>query len=187
MNETVKHTALTTMPEQFWFEQEHEVRTVIDEVGGIWFCAKDVFAALDISWIGISSLKNYPKDWFMVMSFITIKGERELFFVNEPAVYRLIFRSDKPRAEAFANWVCGEVLPAIRKQGYYGQLEVDVPQQIKLTSQLITLVGKVKATNDLFEYEILIKRIRAICGLLQEPMPDVAHIGQDRGQHNLDI
>ena len=28
-------------------------------------------------------------------------------------------RSDKPQAEPFQDWVCGEVLPAIRKHGMY--------------------------------------------------------------------
>jgi len=43
----------------------------------------------------------------------------EMLFVNEPNLYRVIMRSDKPQVEAFQDWVCEEVLPTIRKQGYY--------------------------------------------------------------------
>jgi hypothetical protein len=34
-------------------------------------------------------------------------------------VYKLAFRSNKPEADAFTNWVASEVLPAIRKTGGY--------------------------------------------------------------------
>jgi len=43
-------------------------------------------------------------------------------FINEPALYKMIFRSNKPKAEEFANWVCAEVLPQIRKHGFFGQV-----------------------------------------------------------------
>ena len=33
--------------------------------------------------------------------------------------YKVIMRSDKPQAEPFQDWVCGEVLPSIRKHGAY--------------------------------------------------------------------
>lgn len=41
-------------------------------------------------------------------------------FINEQNLYRLIMRSDKPIAEPFQDWVCGDVLPSIRKTGKYG-------------------------------------------------------------------
>lgn len=44
----------------------------------------------------------------------------EATFINEPNLYRLIFRSNKPQAQAFADWVYSEVLPTIRKTGGYG-------------------------------------------------------------------
>lgn len=40
-------------------------------------------------------------------------------FISEQNLYRLIMRSDKPQAEPFQDWVCGEVLPSIRKNGGY--------------------------------------------------------------------
>lgn len=42
-----------------------------------------------------------------------------MLFVNEQALYNVIMRSDKPQAEPFQDWVCGEVLPTIRKTGGY--------------------------------------------------------------------
>jgi prophage antirepressor-like protein len=39
--------------------------------------------------------------------------------ISESGVYKLIFRSDKPAARRFQDWVAREVLPAIRKDGGY--------------------------------------------------------------------
>ena len=49
---------------------------------------------------------------------------REMLVVNEPGLYRLIFQSRKPEAEAFKTWVFTEVLPAIRKNGYFATPEI---------------------------------------------------------------
>lgn len=40
-------------------------------------------------------------------------------FLTESGVYKLIFRSHKPEAERFSDWVTDEVLPSIRKTGIY--------------------------------------------------------------------
>ena len=42
-----------------------------------------------------------------------------LNLINEPGLYRLILTSRKPEAKAFKRWVIHEVLPALRKTGYY--------------------------------------------------------------------
>lgn len=52
-------------------------------------------------------------------------------FISEQNLYRLIMRSNKPQAEPFQDWVCGEVLPSIRKAGGYilvreGNTEEDI-------------------------------------------------------------
>lgn len=40
-------------------------------------------------------------------------------FLTESGVYKLVFKSNKPNAEAFTDWVTDEVLPTIRKTGGY--------------------------------------------------------------------
>ena len=40
-------------------------------------------------------------------------------FIDESNLYKCIFQSDKPEAEAITEWVTGEVLPTIRKTGMY--------------------------------------------------------------------
>lgn len=43
-------------------------------------------------------------------------------------------RSDKPQAEAFQDWVCGEVLPSIRKTGVYA-LPKTFAQALRLAAE----------------------------------------------------
>ncbi len=48
-----------------------------------------------------------------------IEQKNFLTFISEQNLYRLVMRSNKPQAEPFQDWVCGEVLPSIRKHGGY--------------------------------------------------------------------
>lgn len=40
-------------------------------------------------------------------------------FLTESGVYKLVFKSHKPNAERFTDWIADEVLPQIRKTGSY--------------------------------------------------------------------
>jgi len=40
-------------------------------------------------------------------------------FLTESGVYKLVFKSRKPNAEKFTDWIADEVLPSIRKHGMY--------------------------------------------------------------------
>lgn len=57
--------------------------------------------------------------------------------ISESDFYRLIFRSRKPEAKAFVRWVCHDVLPSIRKHGFYGtksfaeQIQNATPDEIR--------------------------------------------------------
>lgn len=104
------------------FEKEEfgQVRTVMkgDEV---WFVAADVCKALDVgeTHVALRRLDEDEKDRF---STPTPGGVQEMSVVNEPGLYTLILGSRKPEAKAFKRWVTHEVLPAIRKQGFYSAL-----------------------------------------------------------------
>lgn len=59
-------------------------------------------------------------------------------FISERNLYWVIMRSDKPQAEPFQEWVCGEVLPAIRKTGgYMAAKPDDTPEEIMARALLI--------------------------------------------------
>ena len=114
----------TTGLQVFYNENENvNVRTQVinDEP---WFVAKDVAMALNVTWSS-HTLDNIPEDWKGVVNLTTPSsgtrggGLQTLKVINEAAVYKLAFRSNKPEADRFVNWVTGTVLPSIRRTGSY--------------------------------------------------------------------
>jgi len=124
-------TELPTVPPQslvpFYF-QKHRIRVILDEYGNPWFVAKDICKALDIAWRGESTLASIPAEWRGVRKLRTTlenqhgsygEVEKAVILINEPAVYKLAFRSHKKEADTFTNWVASDVLTSIRQKGYY--------------------------------------------------------------------
>lgn len=50
-------------------------------------------------------------------------------FLTESGVYKLVFKSRKPNAEKFTDWVTDEVLPTLRKTGSYKMSNPDNSKQ----------------------------------------------------------
>jgi prophage antirepressor-like protein len=161
-----------------------DVRTAVDDSDNVWFCAKDVCDALDIVWKGAAaSLENMPESWFMVWNLQTIKGEREGVFVNESGLYWLIFRSNKPKAKEFANWVLGEVLPQIRKHGYFGIIEGK--DRLAYSKQIVEITARLTLTTDAMLFKLLVDELRDLCNLVGRKMPDLQLLGKDFKQTDL--
>lgn len=76
----------------------------------------------------------------------------EMVFVNEQNLYKVIMRSDKPQAEPFQDWVCGEVLPSIRKHGAYATTAT-IESIIADPDNGIKLLQALKESNERAERE----------------------------------
>lgn len=91
------------------------------------FCLVDICKVLELNNTSMAKrkLKATGIKIFEVRSEFTNKHGKtiafmdNLTFISEQNLYRLIMRSTKPMAEPFQDWVCGEVLPSIRKHGGY--------------------------------------------------------------------
>lgn len=92
---------------------------IIDHFGEPWFVAVDVCRVLGLKNVGqaLSSMPESEKNTITIND--GIRGNPSKIIVNEPGLYRLIFKSRKKEAEDFKNWVLTDVLPAIRKNGAY--------------------------------------------------------------------
>ena len=90
-----------------------------------WFVAVDVLRALDIHTKNISRiLERLDDDEKLVVNLTTesdtnYRGNPDVWLVSEPGLYKIMFRSRTPKAEAFTRFVTHEVLPSIRRYGYY--------------------------------------------------------------------
>lgn len=84
-----------------------------------WFIAKDVCDVLGLADTNMS-LAKLDDDEKLTQKVFGSGQNRKMWMINESGLYALILRSNKPEAKAFRKWVTGEVLPALRKSGYYG-------------------------------------------------------------------
>ena len=100
----------------FNFESS-EVRTMLvnDEP---FFVANDV--AKTLGYLNPSKATNdHCKKGFISWGNDSLGRPQQFKLIPESDVYRLVFRSKLPEAEKFENWVTEEVLPSIRKKGFY--------------------------------------------------------------------
>ena len=95
--------------------------------GEPWFLAGDVCRALGIknsrdavNEIGKKLRTAGIKDVGIADTLIqTSGGKQKTTIINEQIFYELVFNSRKQKAVLFRAWVTGEVLPSIRKHGFY--------------------------------------------------------------------
>lgn len=109
-----------TVPTPMLFEFEAlPVRVVTEEDGEYWFCAKDVCDVLGYSNTS-QTIEDHCREAGVSKRYTNSGGQqRELAFINEGNLYRLIIKSRKEEARRFETWVCDEVLPSLRKTGGY--------------------------------------------------------------------
>lgn len=96
------------------------IRTAVVD-GEPWFCLKD---ACDI--LGIKNHKDLRKrlnpKGVDSIDTLTKGGKQALLYVDEPNLYKAIMQSGKKEAEVFSDWIFYEVIPTIRKHGYYSNI-----------------------------------------------------------------
>lgn len=100
--------------------KNQSVRTSIEQDGSVWFCLADVCRVLHIKNPRRVAREMLKQDGVR-KTYITdnLNREQEIIIVNEPNLYRVIFRSNKAEARQFQDWVFEEVLPQIRQTGMY--------------------------------------------------------------------
>lgn len=87
--------------------------------GQPWFIARDVCKALGIVNVSdaVSSISDEMK---RVIAFTDSVGRQQpMLAINEGGIYKLAFRSNKPEARRFTDWLASEVIPQIRRTGRY--------------------------------------------------------------------
>ena len=86
------------------------------------FCLADACKILDLRVDGVvARLKGDPITAGVLCKnpVQTAGGIQQMYFVNEDGLYDVILDSRKPEARRFRKWITCEVLPSIRKYGYY--------------------------------------------------------------------
>ena len=112
----------------FNFQENHPVRIQIIN-NEPWFCLRDVCKVLDLN-IRSSEAFGLDEKGMQKLCTPTKSGNQQITFINEPNLYRVIFRSNKSEARQFQDWVFNDVLPAIRKTGSYQQQPQAKPEYL---------------------------------------------------------
>ena len=112
-----------------------QIRT-IEEDGKVLFCGSDVAKALGYN-EPHKAVARHCKGR-MNRPILTNGGEQGMMFIPESDLYRLVFSSKLPTAEKFTDWVTGEVLPSIRRNGGYiaGQKEM-TPEELMAKALMV--------------------------------------------------
>jgi len=102
-------------------------------------------------------------------------------FLTEAGVFKLIFKSRKPEAEKFQDWVTDEVLPALRKTGSYEIKNKKISQASPYRESVVIIqsylkIGKLLGTAEPMTKAIAVEEVRRVTGLDHSRLLPLAHI-----------
>lgn len=101
------------------------------------FRANDIGEILEMSNIR-AHIQHFNESEKVVNSIDTLGGSQQVTFLTEKGLYKVLFKSRKPIAERFQNWVC-EVIKEIRLNGVY-----DLQKQLEKQKTEIQLLEEIK-------------------------------------------
>ena len=113
---TIQKNTSNELNKIFKFDDK-EIRTTGTSENPL-FVVKDIADILDLTNYRnvYSKMDDYMKG---VCKMDTLGGQQEMQVINEPGLYYMIIRSNKPNAKIFQRKVYEEILPSIRKTGGY--------------------------------------------------------------------
>lgn len=91
-------------------------------------------------------------------------------FLTESGLYKVVFRSNKPQAEEFQEWVFCEVLPQIRRTGGY------IPVQVGDTQEMIEQRVKEIASKTIAIKDELIAQQQA---MIEQQQQEIAELQEE--------
>jgi anti-repressor protein len=135
------------------FTYGHNKIRIIMKDGEPWFVLKDVCDVLNLT-SSARVAERLKKDEVSSTHLIDSMGRlQETTIISESGLYRVIFRSDKEKAEKFQNWVFIEVLPSIRRHGAY--ITASKMEEIANDPEnLIRLLNSLKTENRQLQLQI---------------------------------
>ena len=78
--------------------------------------------------------KKLPDNEKIKLKIMIGNQSRYCTFITESGFYRVIMKSDKLEAEPFKDWVFDEVLPCIRKHGFYSKEQVRLDRILRMAN-----------------------------------------------------
>ena len=170
------------------------VRTVTDEKGEPWFCAKDLCDVLGYRRADnavrqhvnpLNALKQCIKVDVRKKSDGTISQRlTPMIFVNESGFYALVLGSKLATAVKFKDWVTSVVLPQIRKTGGYIPVHEGESEEETIRNAEEILRATLKKKEMLLEQQRKLigeqdEEIRRLNGVVDEQVVNIARKGEN--------
>ena len=113
-----------------------ELKSFIDYKQNIWFLGKDVAKILGYSDTAQAIRKHVDDEDKYKGGVETTGGLQQSFFINESGFYSLVLSSKLENAKKFKKWVTSQVLPSIRKYGYYKLFDNPSNKMFKIENEM---------------------------------------------------
>lgn len=149
--------------------KEQDVR-VVEVNGEPWWVAKDVCDVLGIQNArdAISALDEDERNTIGISD--GIRGNPNMNIISESGLYTLILRSNKAEARPFRRWVTHEVLPSLRRNGFYAAGQ-ESRQGKSAVNTLLEVIDKQNERVMKLEEKLRKLQIRLEEALLEKPTP----------------
>lgn len=158
---------------------------VIGDVENPRFCLADVCKVLELQAAAV--MRRLDKGVTSSHPLQTAGGIQQVTFINEDGLYDVILDSRKPAAKKFRKWLTSEVIPSIRKTGFYAtqeKIEEIVRNPDLFIEQLMSAYKRVKSERDVALAQVASLKPKAdYCDLIlqsKEALP-VTVIAKDYG------
>ena len=112
-----------------------ELKSFIDYKQNIWFLGKDVAKILGYSDTNQAIRKHVDEEDKYKGAVKTTEGLQQSFFINESGFYSLLLSSKLETAKKFKHWVTSQVLPSIRKYGYFKMFDNPNNKMFKIENE----------------------------------------------------
>lgn len=134
-----------------------EIRTKMEK-GEPLFCIKDVCEVLGHTNPSVA-IQMLDEDERGKKS---LGRQGEAWFCTESGLYALIVRSNKPEARKFRKWVTSEVLPAIRKYGFYStdRKAIDKAEAKLQRQKVLDMLKEVRQNLSMTDVRLVAKQCR---------------------------
>lgn len=103
-----------------------EISTVIENDKITWYKFADLEKALEFNSQNLNISDILDAEYYISFEKLMCDADHDIknmdpktIFVNEIGMMLFIVRAETPKAEPYARWLCGTVLPSIRKYNKY--------------------------------------------------------------------
>lgn len=132
----MNHMSTDIIPFEF---EGNSIRVFMIE-GTPWWVVSDVAHHLHLSnpsQVVLNRVDEEDRNSIRISDGNTGRGNPNRTIVNESGLFALVLSSQKPEAKRFKRWVTSEVLPEIRKWGFYNPSLTEDEKEIELARRYL--------------------------------------------------